>query len=86
MRFKHVLVTGGTGYVGSLLVPQLIDLGYQVTAYDTMYFGDASLFRPHAKLKVIQGDIRDAQIVDRCDQRLLVRVGTDVFGARPSTE
>jgi nucleoside-diphosphate-sugar epimerase len=60
MRFKHVLVTGGTGYVGSLLVPQLIDLGYQVTAYDTMYFGDASLFRPHAKLKVIQGDIRDS--------------------------
>ena len=59
MRFKHVLVTGGTGYVGSLLVPQLIDLGYQVTAYDTMYFGDASLFRPHPKLKVIQGDIRD---------------------------
>jgi len=59
MRFKHVLVTGGTGYVGSLLVPQLIDLGYQVTAYDVMYFGDASLFRPHAKLKVIQGDIRD---------------------------
>jgi nucleoside-diphosphate-sugar epimerase len=54
-----VLVTGGTGYVGSLLVPQLIDLGCQVTAYDTMYFGDASLFRPHSKLKVIQGDIRD---------------------------
>ncbi len=60
MRFKNVLVTGGTGYVGSLLVPQLIDLGYSVTAYDTMYFGDASLFRPHEHLKVIQGDIRDA--------------------------
>ena len=59
MRFKHVLVTGGTGYVGSLLVPQLIDLGYRVTAYDTMYFGDESLFRPHPKLKVIQGDIRE---------------------------
>ena len=60
MRFKHVLVTGGTGYVGSLLVPQLIDLGYQVTAYDVMYFGDESLFRPHSKLKVVRGDIRDS--------------------------
>ena len=59
MKFQNILVTGGTGYVGSLLVPQLIDLGFQVTAYDTMYFGDASLFRPHPKLKVIQGDIRD---------------------------
>ena len=59
MRFQHVLVTGGTGYVGSLLVPQLIDLGYTVTAYDTMYFGDASLFKPHSRLKVAKGDIRD---------------------------
>ena len=59
MRFGHVLVTGGTGYVGSLLVPQLIDLGCQVTAFDTMFFGDESLFRPHSKLKVLRGDIRD---------------------------
>ena len=59
MKFKHVLVTGGTGYVGSLLVPQLLGLGYKVTAYDTMYFGDESLFRKNAMLKVIKGDIRD---------------------------
>ena len=58
MRFKHVLVTGGTGYVGSLLVPQLIDLGYQVTVYDTMFFGNESLFKKQPKLKVHQGDIR----------------------------
>src|SRR5688572_29465192 len=59
MRFQHVLVTGGTGYVGSLLVPQLIDLGYQVTVYDTNFFGDETLFKKHGKLKVRQGDIRD---------------------------
>ena len=59
MRFNHVLVTGGTGYVGSLLIPQLIDLGYRVTAYDTNFFGDESLFRKNEKLKVIKGDIRD---------------------------
>src|SRR6185369_7502756 len=59
MKFKNVLVTGGTGYVGSLLVPQLLDLGHNVTVYDTMFFGDASLFKPGANLKCIKGDIRD---------------------------
>src|SRR5581483_10362051 len=59
MKFKHVLVTGGTGYVGSLLVPQLIDSGYKVTVYDINYFGDARLFKPNPGLKLLQGDIRD---------------------------
>ena len=58
-KFKHVLVTGGTGYVGSLLVPQLLELGYKVSAYDTMFFGDQSLFKSSPALKVFKGDIRD---------------------------
>jgi nucleoside-diphosphate-sugar epimerase len=58
-RFNHVLVTGGAGYVGSLLVPQLLELGYKVSVYDTMYFADESLFGRNAKLKVTKGDIRD---------------------------
>jgi len=59
MKFKHVLVTGGTGYVGSLLVPQLLQLGYKVSVYDTMFFGDESLFKSGPALKVFKGDIRD---------------------------
>jgi len=58
-KFKHVLVTGGTGYVGSLLVPQLLEHGYQVTVYDINFFGDAKLFKPNPKLKCVEGDIRD---------------------------
>ena len=57
--FKNVLVTGGAGYVGSLLVPQLLDAGYKVTVYDIMYFGDHFLPKNNPNLKVVPGDIRD---------------------------
>lgn len=55
----HILITGGAGYVGSLLTPQLLQLGYQVTVYDTLFFGDDFLPKKHPKLTIIEGDIRD---------------------------
>ena len=57
--FDSVLVTGGAGYCGSLLVPQLLDQGYKVTVYDTMFFGDAFLPKENIRLRVVKGDIRD---------------------------
>ncbi|MBT3359429.1 MAG: SDR family oxidoreductase [Rhodospirillales bacterium] len=55
---KHVLVTGGAGYVGCVLTPRLLDAGYTVSVYDIMFFGRDGL-PDHPRLKVIDGDIRD---------------------------
>lgn len=57
--FETVLVTGGAGYCGSRLVPQLLDRGYRVTVYDAMYFGSDFLPKDNPNLKLVEGDIRD---------------------------
>ncbi len=61
--FDRILVTGGAGYCGSLLVPQLLARGYQVTVYDLMFFGDYFLPKDHPNLKVVKGDIRDTALL-----------------------
>src|SRR5712691_650060 len=55
---KKILITGGAGYVGSVLTPQLLQAGYNVTVYDMMYFGN-HLPKGHPDLRLIEGDIRD---------------------------
>src|SRR5256886_4173631 len=57
--FGRIFVTGGAGYCGSRLVPQLLARGYQVTVYDMMYFGDHFLPKRNPQLQLIEGDIRD---------------------------
>lgn len=59
MQLNSVFITGGAGYVGSLLVPQLLSHGYKVTVYDIMYFGNDFLPKKNPNLKIIKGDIRD---------------------------
>lgn len=59
--FDSVLVTGGAGYCGSFLVPQLLDLGYKVTVYDIMYYGFDHLPVDNPNLTVVEGDIRNTE-------------------------
>jgi nucleoside-diphosphate-sugar epimerase len=57
----NILVTGGCGYIGSILTPKLLNLGHNVTVYDIQWFGN---FLPkHKNLKIVQGDIRNIDAV-----------------------
>ena len=51
-----ILVTGGNGYKGSLLIPKLLNLGYEVTNFDSNWFGN--YLPTHQNLTSIKGDIR----------------------------
>ncbi len=53
----HILVTGGAGYIGSTLVPMLLDRDHRVTVVDRLYFGDDTL-PAHANLRVVKADVR----------------------------
>lgn len=56
MMQKTILVTGATGYKGTVLVPKLLNKGYSVIAFDTQWFGN---FLPvHENLTVVKGDVR----------------------------
>jgi nucleoside-diphosphate-sugar epimerase len=57
--FNSIFVTGGAGYIGSALVPSLLDAGYRVTVYDILYYGEEFLPKHNPRLTVLQGDIRD---------------------------
>src|SRR5213595_2149692 len=61
---RKVLVTGGAGYKGCVLVPKLLEAGYNVVVYDLMLFGSEGL-PVHPKLQVVTGDIRDTKLFAR---------------------
>jgi nucleoside-diphosphate-sugar epimerase len=57
---QHILVTGGAGYIGSILVPELLALGHQVTVVDNFMYGQASLNQlcSNPKFHIVNGDVR----------------------------
>jgi nucleoside-diphosphate-sugar epimerase len=61
---KNVFITGGAGYVGSILTSRLLEKGYLVTVIDLMIYGEEML-PDHPNLKKIKGDIRDTDLLKK---------------------
>ena len=66
MSDQRILVTGGAGYIGSILVPILLKKGYEVTVIDNLMYDQISLLECCTNLKFdfIKGDICDYDLID----------------------
>ena len=70
MSSKTILVTGGAGYVGSVLIPSLLENNYHVKCLDRFFFGDEYLLSlKNDNLELIYDDIRwfDGKVLDDVD-------------------
>jgi nucleoside-diphosphate-sugar epimerase len=67
----QVLVTGGAGYIGSVLCEALLTAGYHVTVVDNLMFGQNGPFHLCAEpnLEFIRGDARDPELMHRVASR-----------------
>src|SRR6202048_3754123 len=65
---RRVLVLGGAGYLGSVLVRQLLEMGRRVRVLDSFMCGEQALepVKSHPNLEVVRGDVRDVGVVVRC--------------------
>jgi nucleoside-diphosphate-sugar epimerase len=61
---KNIFITGGAGYVGAMLVPELLSKGYKVTVLDLMMYGE-DIIKPNNSLKMVKGDIRDISLLKK---------------------
>ncbi|HOW28605.1 MAG TPA: NAD-dependent epimerase/dehydratase family protein [Elusimicrobiota bacterium] len=64
-----VLVTGGTGFIGSFLVKRLVDKGYAVRVFDNNFRGSLSKLGDYAgRVEILEGDICDPKSVDKATE------------------
>jgi nucleoside-diphosphate-sugar epimerase len=64
---NKVLVTGGAGYLGSILLEELLKKGYEVTLYDHFVYGVKPILHliSNPNLKIVKGDVRDASNLEK---------------------
>ena len=57
----NILVTGGCGYIGTLLTQKLLEDGHSLTVVDTQWFGN--FLTKHPRLKILKIDIRETDLI-----------------------
>lgn len=80
----NILITGGAGYVGSVLTPHLLTLGHSVTVIDLFIYGNT--LSPHPKLKIVEGDIRDKKLLEKQLNNINVVIHLACISNDPSFE
>lgn len=69
---KKILVTGGGGYIGTLLVDSLLKNNYEVTVVDTFWFGN--FLKKNKNLKIIKDDIKNLKTDDIKDHQIIIHL------------
>jgi len=82
-RGKRVLVGGGCGFLGSYIVPQLVETGAQVCVVDNLDSGQIENLCPVAgQVEFIEADLRDAAVCDRVTRQkdVMINLAAKAFG------
>lgn len=90
LKVDRILVTGGAGYVGAILVPKLLSLGYGVTVLDLFLYADEDIFpreaRNSGKLLLMRGDLCRRETVERALEEASVVIHLAGISNDPSSE
>ncbi len=78
----NILITGGAGYIGTTLVPLLIQRGHNVTILDNLMFGGDPIipFFRYSRTNFIKGDIRDEELMKKAtkDKDIIIHLAAIV--------
>jgi|TARA_Y100000389_G_C17392882_1_gene480898 nucleoside-diphosphate-sugar epimerase len=85
VKIKNILITGGAGYVGSMLVPELLKKNYNVTIIDLMMYGK-HFFEKNKRLKLIKGDIRNTKLLEKTTKNQDIVIHLACISNDPSFE
>jgi nucleoside-diphosphate-sugar epimerase len=86
--FLKVFVPGGAGYVGAVLVPKLLEKGYQVRVLDLFIYGEDVFdgVKGHPRLELVKGDVRDQDAVRAAVQGCDAAIHLACISNDPSVE
>ena len=84
----NILVTGGAGYLGSVIVPLLLDKGYDVTVYDNLMYNQLTLsdLCYKSNFKFVYGDVRDYKKLNEYVQKADVIIPLAAIVGFPACE